>query len=219
MIRFLLMTYFLFCSVNVFSFTEGDSLQGSSIKFGEFEAILAKKIIHFKWSVAQEKKGDYFLLEKSIDKIEWREITQIQSIRNHEEQHTYSISEINFSEGAKEFFRISRVDVFGNVEILDIVEINQPILQNMLLIPIKGKANKQMILSYDSMLSSRGKITIMNEQGDLVLLKTVQLIDGYNRYMLSIKNLKPGVYHVLIRDEFNNTISKSLTIYSKKKKR
>lgn len=217
MIRFLLMTYILFCSASVFSFSEGDSVQGSSIKFGDFEATLAKKIVHFKWNVAQEKKGDYFILEKSIDKIEWRKVTQVESIRNHEEQHTYSISEINFAEGAEEFFRISRVDAFGNVEVLDIVEINQPILQNMLLIPIKGKANKQMILSYDSMLSSRGKITIMNEQGDLVLLKTVQLIDGYNRYMLSIKNLKPGVYHVLLRDEFNNTISKNLTIYRRRK--
>ncbi len=85
----------------------------------------------------------------------------------------------------------------------------------MLLIPIKGKVNKQMILSYDSMITSRGKITIMNEEGDIVLLKTVHQINGYNRKLLNIKNLKLGIYHVLIRDEYNNTLSRNLTVYRK----
>ena len=217
MARSLLIFSFLLLTLNTFSFSEGDSVLTSSIQFENFEATLAKKIVHFKWNVKQEQKGDYFLIEKSIDKKEWRRVTQVESIGTHNEQHTYSISEINFAEGPEEFFRISRIDLLGNSEILDIVEINQPILQNMLLIPIKGKVNKQMLLSYDSMIASRGKITIINEEGEVVLIKTVQQINGYNREMLSIRNLKSGTYHVLIRDEYNNTLSRNLTVYRKRK--
>ncbi len=217
MIRSILILYCLFMSLKSFSFAEGDSVQNSSVILCNFNATLAKKIVHFKWNVRAEKKNGYFIIEKSIDKKEWRKLTRIESIGTHEEQHTYSISEINFAEGPEEFFRISWIGENGNIEVLDIVEINQPILQNMLLIPIKGKANKQMLLSYDSMIISRGKITILDEGGEIVLLKTVQQIDGYNREILNIRNLKSGTYHVLVRDEFNNTLSRNLTVYRKRK--
>ncbi len=217
MIRLIVLTYCFLTAWNCYSFHEGDSTTSSTIQLNHFEAVLAKKIVHFKWEVGREKKGDYFLIEKSINKKEWKQVSKVESIGNHENRHTYSISEINFAEGPEEFFRISRVDVSGKKEILDLVSINQPILQNMLLIPIKGKANKLMILSFDSMIASRGKITIMNEDGDIVFIKTILQIDGYNRYVLPIRNLNPGKFHVLIRDEYNNTISKNLTIYRKRK--
>jgi hypothetical protein len=43
--------------------------------------------------------------------------------------------------------------------------------------------------------------------------------EGYNRLELNIKSFKEGVYFVLIKDDFENKLSKRLTIYGKRGKR
>jgi len=195
---------------------DGDSSLSSSITFSHLEATLAKKIIHFKWEVEKENKGDYFLIEKSLDGATWKKVTKVKSLEDHKERHTYAISEINFAESAEEYFRIVRVDKYNKQEILDVVEINQPILTNMLLLSVKGKANKSMILSYDSLICSEGKITVMDENGTVVIQKIVHLSEGYNRLVLNIKNLNGGKYLVVVKDEFENKVSKALTVYRRR---
>ncbi|HIP33036.1 MAG TPA: hypothetical protein EYG86_09755 [Crocinitomicaceae bacterium] len=201
--------------LNAATVNDGDSSQLSSISFLGFHATAATKIIHFKWEVEKENKGDYFLIEKSIDDVNWKKVTQVKSLENHNERHTYTISEINFAEGAAEYFRIIRVDKYGEKEELDKIEINQPILTNMLLLPVKGKANKLMTLSYDSLICSDGKITVQNKEGEIVQEKLVHLSEGYNRITLNIKSFEGGHYLVLIKDEFENKVSKTLTVYRK----
>ena len=192
---------------------DGDSSQISSIRFLGLEATSAKKIIHFKWEVEKENKGDYFLIEKSTDNLNWKKVTKVKSLGSHDERHTYAISEINFAEGAYEYFRITRVDKYDKKEVLDKIEINQPILTNMLLLPVKGKANKLMTLSYDSLICADGKISIQNKEGEILIEKVVHLSEGYNRFELNIKSLNGGKYLVIVKDEFDNKISKMLTVY------
>ena len=130
---------FVLC-FSMFSFSslafDVDSTEDSSIDFLSMEATLSSKIVHFKWEVEAESKGDYFIIEKSIDQENWAEVKRVESIENHQDRHTYEVSEINFAEGVKEFFRIIRVDAYGSISELDRVNINQPVLTNMMLIPV-----------------------------------------------------------------------------------
>ncbi|MGB0914949.1 MAG: hypothetical protein ACPGVI_02705 [Crocinitomicaceae bacterium] len=198
---------------------ESDSTEDVDISFISMEATLSSKIIHFKWDVDREVKGAYFQIEKSTDKENWRKVTRVKSIGSHNERHTYEVSEINFAEGAHEFFRIKRVDNAGKETILDVVNINHPVLTNMLLVPVQGKVNKLMTLSYDSKISGYVNVSVMNESGDLAFETQQVVTEGYNRLELNIKLFDEGTYLVLIRDEFDNKISKRLTIYGKRRKR
>lgn len=191
---------------------EGDSTT-SKIEFNSLEATLSARIIHFRWSVNSEQEGAYFLIEKSLDKKTWTAVTKVASIKSHDEQHTYEISEIDFAEGVNEYFRIVRVDANGQYTELDQVNLNRPVLTNMLLIPVPRKVNKEMTLSYDSMISSEGTLTVMNRQGEIVEEFDVSISEGYNRFELHIKNLEKGDYRVLVRDEFGNKIAKRLVVY------
>ena len=201
------------CNFVCASLDDGDSSQVSYIEFKGLEATSAKKVIHFKWEVEKENKGDYFLIEKSLDGETWKKVSQVKSLGSYNERHTYAVSEINFAEGAYEYFRITRVDKYGKKEVLDKIEINQPILTNMLLLPVKGKANKLMTLSYDSLICAEGKIIVQNKEGEILIEKTVHLSEGYNRLELNIKSLPGGKYLVIVRDEFENKTSKALTVY------
>lgn len=196
---------------------DSDSTGNKDIEFVSMEATLSSKIIHFKWDVEKEVKGDYFLIEKSTDKQNWKRVTQVTSLGNHKERHTYEVSEINFAEGANEYFRIKRVDNMGNESILDMVNISHPVLTNLMLVPIE--ANKLMSISYDSKISSTARITVMNSEGEIAFEENQMVTEGYNRLELNIKSFKEGVYFVLIKDDFENKLSKRLTIYGKRGKR
>lgn len=197
---------------------ESDSTEDRDINFVSMEATLSSKIIHFRWAVEREEKGAYFQIEKSTDNETWRKVSQVKSIGNHNERHTYEVSEINFAEGAHEFFRIKRVDNSGKESVLDVVNINHPVLTNMLLVPVQGKANKLMTLSYDSKISGYVNISVVNGDGELAFEVQQEVIEGYNRLELNIKLFDAGDYVVRIRDAFDNKASKRLTVYGKRRR-
>ena len=198
---------------------ESDSTEDRDISFISMKATLSSKIIHFRWDVEREEKGAFFQIEKSTDKESWRKVTRVKSVGNHNQRHTYEVSEINFAEGVHEFFRIKRIDNSGKETVLDVVNINHPVLTNMLLVPIQGKVNKLMALSYDSKISGFVNISVVNEEGDVAFETQQEVVEGYNRLELNIKLYEGGNYVVKIRDAFDNKISKRLTIYNKRRKR
>lgn len=143
----------------------------------------------------------------------------MESIANHKERHTYSISEINFLEAKNEYFRISRVDAYGTTTILDEINISQPILSNLSLIPIQGKVEEEIRLSYDSMISSKGELTVTSQDGTNKFLTKVHSEKGYNHYLLNIKGYEPVRYIIVIRDEYGNKVTRALNVFDESRKR
>ena len=193
---------------------EVDSSEESSIIFVRMEALPSSKIVHFSWEVESEHHGGTFLIEKSIDDGQtWTKVRSVQSIGTHDEQHTYRVSEINTIEEVNEYFRITRIDAEGKMLVLDSVNVNHPILQNMKLIPDPKKANSATTISCESLICSEGKLEIYDNEGEMVFTKNIGMSKGYNRYDLELKRFDPGEYRVMIRNEFDNTMTKRLVVY------
>lgn len=211
-----------FCLIASFAFSFEavvDSAGESGISFKGLEARTSARIIHFKWEVDAEIKGDYFIIEKSLDKINWTSIKEVKSLGNHKERHTYQVSEINFSEGVKEYFRILRMDAEGETEELDLIEVNQPILSNMLVLPPHKDTKNLLVISYDSVIQSKGLMFVKNEAGETVYHRSIYFDEGYNRVLLNIKRFEKGHYAIIIRDEFGDKVTRSFNTYNSKRKK
>lgn len=193
-----------------------DSTEDFTFQLSNFEAVVSSKIVHFKWDVNIEKRNkNKFIIEKSIDKINWKEVKEVESIGDHKTTHTYKVSEINFVEGVKEYFRISKENSRGEREELDMIEINQPILSNMLVLPPSKKATTELVVSYDSMIDSKGVLYVKNESGDIVYQRSMPFDEGYNRAELKLNKLEKGSYIVVLRDEYGNKVSRTFNTYKK----
>lgn len=193
---------------------EIDSSEESSIQFVRMEALPSSKIVHFSWEVESEQNGATFLIEKSIDDgATWTKVRTVESIGTHNEQHTYRVSEINTVEEVNEYFRITRIDAEGKMLVLDSVNVNHPILQNMKLIPDPKKANSSTTVSCESLICSDAKLEVYDKEGELVFSKNLELLKGYNRYEVDLKRFDPGEYRVMIRNEYENTMTKRLVVY------
>lgn len=208
----LVCSMFLLLATTTFA-SDGDSTKNSGISFQGLEATLSSRIIHFRWDVETEENGSYFVIEKSLDQTNWSAVTKVQSVKNHDEQRTYEVSEIDFAEGVNEYFRIVRVDEYGEQTELDRINLNRPVLTNLLLIPSQKRINKETTISYDSMIQSRGTLTVYSEEGDIMFDKKINIAEGYNRFVIDIKSYDAGNYQIIVKDEYDNKISKRLVIH------
>lgn len=211
----LILILILFNMVAFAGSEEGDSSATSQIEFVSFKAIVSSKIVHFSWEVQSETRGDHFEIEKSVDMEQWVLLSRVESIVSHREQHTYKISEINLPEAAYEYFRIVRVDKDQVRTVLDVVNINQPVLSDMWLLAEKNKFNKQINVAFNSMICAEAEIKLLNADQELIRVKHLNVNSGHNKTPLIIKNLTEGNYTILIRDEFGNEITRPLVIRKK----
>ncbi len=206
----------LFCFATI---EEGDSIEESTIEFEGFHAIQSHRVVHFTWDVNAEQRGDHFIIEKSIDQKVWSEVTIVESLKSHRESHSYKISHINMPEAPSEYFRIVRVDKDGEKTFLDMIDIRQPILTGLLLLSSKGKANKEVNLSFDSMIASKGTLTVMDRKGVVVYERKLSLASGPNNILLWTKPFNDGLYLVKVEDEFGNKLEKELVVSRRNKQK
>ncbi len=207
-----LLALFALSSVTSASASNSDSTL-SNVQLESFDVRLSSRVIHVQFVVTSEKAGKTFLIEKSLDKVEWTPVTSFNSIGDHNSSNTYETSLIDFPEGVLEHYRLVRVDLFQDSTVLDSAFITRKALKNMQLIPVEGKAHKEINITYDSMISSEGFLTVMSREGEIIEEIEIAIASGYNRFKLRIKEYEKGDYLVTVRDQNENKISKRLVIY------
>ncbi|MDB2656787.1 hypothetical protein N9Y60_01900 [Crocinitomicaceae bacterium] len=208
----LVLFFFVLLSVSTVRASNADSTL-SNVEVESFEVRLSSRVIHVQFVVASEKAGKTFLVEKSLDKEVWNPVTSFTSIGDHNSSNSYETSIIDFPEGVLEHYRLIRVDLFEDTVVLDSAIIRRKSLKNMQLIPVEGKAHKEVNITYDSMVSSEGFLTVMSRSGEIVEEIEISIASGYNRFKLRIKDYEKGDYLVTVLDQNDNKISKRLVVY------
>jgi len=180
----------------------------SAIDFVKLEAYTSTNVIHFKWEVNSEINGETFFIEKSLNGSEWSEFEEMASIGDHTSPHIYRTSEINSTEGALEHFRIIRVDKFGTSSVMDQIEVKHTTLMNLCLIPSLKTSKKEVIVSYSSLIPTKGVLKILN-QNDLVVEEVkVRIEKGYNRLVVNTKKYVKEMYTFVLVDLKGNVLEK-----------
>lgn len=185
----------------------------SNVQLESFEVRLSSRVVHVQFVVNSEKAGKTFLIQKSLDKAEWTHVTDFSSIGDHSQANTYETSIIDFPQAVIEYYRLVRVDLFQDSVVLDSAYIGRKALKNMQLIPVEGKAHKEVNITYDSMITGDGFLSVVNREGKVIEEADIAIAMGYNRFKLRIKDYGKGDYLVTVRDDKENKISKRLVVY------
>lgn len=201
----------LFVSGNAMAVGKDSTL--SSIQLESFHLELSTGVIQIKFTVASEKSGKLFHIEKSLDEKSWSPIMTFFSIGDHRQPKTYESSIVDFPEASLEHYRLVRVDISGDTTILESTIIRREGLKNIQLTPVEGKAHKEVTLTFESMNEGEGILTVMKRNGEIIHDEDISIVMGYNRLKLRIKDYEKGNYLVTIRDTNDNKISKRLVVY------
>ncbi len=196
-----------------------DSSGNDDIDLIDLSIVSTPIAIHLKWEVDYEIDGAYFIVEKSIDGVNWEEKSRRESVGNHDTYRTYLESFTNFPEAAVEFFRLKRVDKSGNEQVLDVTTVTHEILSDIKVYKDEAESMNTLTVSFESLAEGKGLVSIHDSNGKLRGYKSHNIDIGYNRRVINTGNLEAGTYLVVVEDQYGNKVSKRWVIYSKKKRR
>jgi hypothetical protein len=211
---------FLASSLSVFTLVANrDSSGAEGVAFISMSAIPSQVVVHLKWEVGSEEEGVQYILEKSVDGITWSEKARRLSVGDNSTYQVYLESLINFPERSVEIFRLRIIDAEGNSSILDQTIVKHPVLSEIRLIADQKNVYNTVTLTFEALEKTKTMITVWDISGQVRYFKRHQCELGYNRRLLPVSNLEPGIYSVVVDDEKGNRISKQLLIHKRVGKR
>jgi hypothetical protein len=95
------------------------------IELLSFEAYMVDTTVNIKWSTATETNCDYFLLERSIDGIDWKTIHKVTANGTSTMVHVYNTTDPTAAFGYN-YYRLKEVDYNGQFEISPMKSVYKP---------------------------------------------------------------------------------------------
>lgn len=152
------------------------------------------------WSTATEINNNYFVVEHSVDGINFIETGRVSGVINSYAVLQYSFTHYNIN-GEGYYYRIRQVDLDGKFSYSRIIRIvpSQNLIGsfNFFPNPVKDKATLKLTLQKESAIF----ITISDISGKIVFSKNGHLPKGVSDMQFDLSTYKIGVYTILVQDE------------------
>jgi hypothetical protein len=98
--------------INITAIGIGSTGAPLPVVFSQFEVHAEGCKVQIRWSTAQERNNDYFILERSTDGGMFREIARVGATGNSSEPKEYQVTDTDPAEGLN-YYRIQQVDMDG----------------------------------------------------------------------------------------------------------
>ena len=170
------------------------------VEFLYFTAKKEGEKAKLEWATAVEIDNDYFLVERSIDGIHFREIGRVQAAGNSQEIQIYNLLDVDMQAGFN-YYRIRQVDFDGRHSFSEI-----KVLQNT---DIRGTAtayslrptiaDQALLLESSRLLTERTEVYVFDMLGNLS--KRLSLAAGQTTFSIDVQALSSGQYILQIGEE------------------
>lgn len=157
------------------------------------------------WKTASENNSSHFILEKSRDGLNWKQIYTEQAAVNSNELITYNFTDASVIEGIN-YYRLKQYDLdgvyenFGPISI-DCLEESDGYFS---VFPNPSSNSFSVIINND-LLIGECILNITDEMGKSIYDKRVNVNQGINLYFIEKLEIKPGIYYISIRNDHYTT--------------
>lgn len=157
------------------------------------------------WVTANEINNDYFILQRSADNANFKDMAQIDGAGNSNTQHLYEYVDHNAPIG-KYYYRLIQVDFDGkrNIAGTTILERNSKGLNINYIQPIP--AQNIVELSFNSTSTQDIEVLLHNAVGQLVQREHWNSTEGTNMQTLDISTLPAGVYTITLYNNLDRSV-------------
>jgi len=154
------------------------------------------------WETATEANSDYFVVERSLDALQFNEIGRVDAAENSTQNTTYNFEDAQT--GATMYYRLKQVDMDGNYEYFDIIRINSDCYTDdagtfieVFPNPLAGEHDVFIRLFANTQESVY--IEVMNLTGALISKTKANISEGPNVLSFPTNNLAAGTYFIRVR--------------------
>jgi uncharacterized repeat protein (TIGR01451 family) len=177
----------------------------------DFKAQYQNKMVQLFWNTQQEINNKEFILQRSVDGINFETIAVVSGAINSQSANAYSYDDIAFPHISKIYYRLIQVDIDGTKRIADIKTVNIKDYQNTDLSiysiipnPVKENASVSIIANADGNYT----FTIYSGLGQKINSIQKYLVKGQNNASINLSNVEKGFYILEIQN--NTTLQKAV---------
>jgi len=179
------------------------------IELLNFDAKCVSNDIVLEWCTASEKDNSYFTIEQSIDGVNYTSIGNVFGNGTTNKKNCYqfigsSISDMNY-------FRLTHTDNFGVKTISKVVTVSSCKNSNGNILIAHG-GTKELGIILNSLNDEALELHVHNALGQLVEVKNVAVVKGYNNVKVDLENVSNSTYYVSIYNSAEKLISKKIIV-------
>lgn len=175
----------------------------------DFKAICVNNEMVVEWCTASEKNNSYFTVEQSTDGNNFVSVTQVFGNGTTTNKHCYKY--ITNSVSDVTYFRLTTTDDNGMKSISNVISIAScDEMSGNILIANDGTNEVGVILN--SAIDQTLELHVHNALGQLVEVKSIQAVKGYNNIRVDLNNVSNAIYYVSVYHGNEKMISKKIVV-------
>jgi len=103
---------------------QGVNLQALPIELISFTAENSGQMNTIKWTCATEINNQYFVVERSLDAVNWFELSNVNGVGNSTTSTNYTYLDFSFQRNTTNYYRLKQVDFNGDFKYFSIIFVN-----------------------------------------------------------------------------------------------
>jgi hypothetical protein len=166
----------------------------------DFTGVCDGSNIVLQWRTASETNSKNFIIQKSMNLIDWELLAQVQAAGNSNQILEYAVSDLRIND-ISYYYRIVQIDINGKSQIFDPIAVNcagnglgennihvypNPTNNDFTVEITVDRAHDQAVISFTDMV------------GKTMATKNIALAEGKNQFTFSSDKLSPATYNIKV---------------------
>ncbi|HUH75153.1 MAG TPA: T9SS type A sorting domain-containing protein [Chitinophagales bacterium] len=159
--------------------------------------------INLSWATATELNADYYIIQASINGVDFLPIGEVGASGNSNALQQYSY---NASGAYYNYYRLKQVDFDGSYEYSKIIETPCNAVKDVN--KVFYSTQEGFVIELLSSTNKKVQLNITSVNGQLVYSQAKEVIKGTQRWTVSSNNLPKGIYIITVGDQFDSKSTK-----------
>ncbi len=154
------------------------------------------------WSTKSESNNQYFIIERSINGIDFEMAGKVNGAGNSTDIKEYSFSDLNKNKKyTRYFYRLVQLDFDETGEFSHVVVLTRNVEEKLLEITAVNSSivDQYFNLNFNSKVKSELSYNVQTQMGDILLKGKVQVTKGSNAVSIDLNDLEVGRYQFALR--------------------
>lgn len=178
------------------------------VEFLEFKVSnINNEIAKLNWTTATEINNDFFTIQRSEDGINFEDLGNVQGAGNSNNIIRYEFKDKEPLQGIS-YYRIKQTDFNGSIDYSDIKSVVFNKTNEIILYPNPSNLG---YLNVEG-INANTYISVVNKLGQLVFFEQKKS-DVHTTFKLETTSLSPGLYHLNLKSQFDETDYFKFIIY------
>lgn len=160
------------------------------------------------WGTAQENNSQMFIVEKSIDGVEFENIGVVNASGDSDREKGYRFLDIN-STKEKAFYRLRQMDTDGTGSFSQTIMIKRNFANQFMVVAMSNTTtNKNFDITLDAVIDGVLNYQVLNIHDDMIQEGQIPLSFGLNDLSINLADEKEGSYRInlVLEDELESLL-------------